>query len=383
MNKEIARRSRNRKGERGSVLVLSAVGMLSLLLAVGLGVDISHLYLAKNELQNAADASALAGASGLNFDDTGITVATNRAVKAMNSYEFDKTGVVFPRTNVRFAKNLEDFDSGSDYSEAGAAAVAADIRFVKVNTPLSPVPVSFVGFVLGSSRNLSAEAVAGVSAPLNVFSGYLPVCLADDDVMVIRPGNLYTVRAAPQNSVSPGNYQVLAIDGPGASDDRIGLASGVKNPVGAHGYVDTKPGVSAGAVRQGINTRFDDYAAGMDPVDYPPDTNIKEGISFEDYRQGSSENSEPPSPSHTDIAVAGRRVVLIPIVKKSQFDGGRTNVQIDRFGTFFLRTKVSGGNGGDFEVEYLGVGVVVGSGGYDPTGDPNFGPPITKPVLYR
>jgi hypothetical protein len=121
----------------------------------------------------------------------------------------------------------------------------------------------------------------------------------------------------------------------------------------------------------------------MSPVDYPPDTNIKEGISFEDYRQGSSANSEPPSPSHTDIAVAGRRVVLIPIVKKSQFDGGRTNVQIDRFGTFFLRTKVSGGNGGDFEVEYLGVGVVVGSGGYDPTGDPNFGPPITKPVLYR
>src|SRR3990172_3072705 len=112
MNREVSRRMRNRRGERGSVLVLSAVGMLSLILAVGLGVDISHLYLAKNELQNAADASALAGASGLNFGSSGITEATNRAVKAMNSYEFNKTGVVFPRENVRFGKNLSDFDSG-------------------------------------------------------------------------------------------------------------------------------------------------------------------------------------------------------------------------------------------------------------------------------
>lgn len=46
-----------------------------------------------------------------------------------------------------------------------------------------------------------------------------------------------------------GNYQILAIDGPGASDDRIGLASGVRKPVGPGEYVDTKPGVSGGPVR--------------------------------------------------------------------------------------------------------------------------------------
>jgi len=50
---------RNRKGERGSILATSAIGMLSILLAVGLGVDISRFYLAKTELQNAADAAAL------------------------------------------------------------------------------------------------------------------------------------------------------------------------------------------------------------------------------------------------------------------------------------------------------------------------------------
>jgi uncharacterized membrane protein len=54
--------NKKRKSQRGSILALSAVAMLSILLAAGLGVDISRFYLAKNELQNAADAAALAAA---------------------------------------------------------------------------------------------------------------------------------------------------------------------------------------------------------------------------------------------------------------------------------------------------------------------------------
>ncbi|HZE68482.1 MAG TPA: Tad domain-containing protein [Pyrinomonadaceae bacterium] len=371
---------RDNKSERGSIMFMSAVGMLSLLLAVGLGVDISHLYLAKNELQNAADASALAGASGLNFTGGGIHKATDRAVTEMNNYEFNKTGVVFARTDVRFARNLTDFDRATDMSEAAAssAAVAPEIRFVKVKTPVSPVRISFVGFVLGSTRNLTADAVAGVSAPLNVFTGYLPLFLIDDnDLSTLVPGNLYTVRGAPQNSISPGNYQILAIDGSGGSDDRIDLASAVQNPVGPGGYVETKPGVTSGAIRQGINTRFDDYASGMDPAAFPPDTNVKEGITYQEYLSG----SPTQAPSHE--GVDGRRVVILPIMKISEVGNGRTDVQIDHFGAFFLRTKVSGGNGGDIQAEYIGISVNVGNGYYDPSGTDNPGPSIVKPVLYR
>jgi hypothetical protein len=316
----------------------------------------------------------------LDFSSQGITHATDRAVAQMNKYEFDNTQVSFPRANVRFAANLSDFDNGTGLSEAQAAntATAPTIRFVKVTTPLLPVNIAFVSGVVGNSLNLSANAVAGVSVPLNTFSGYLPVSVVEEDGMdTILPGQLYTFRGDPQGSVSPGNYQILAIDGSGASDDRVGLASGVRNPVGPGGYVDTKPGVSSGAVRQGLNTRFDDYASGLDPVTYPPDANIKEGITYAQYQAGSPSQS----PSHTGFP--GRRVVLIPIVRRSQFDNGRTSVQIDHFGAFFLRSKVQGGNGGDLQAEYIGVGVVVGNGEYDPGGAVNPGPPITKPVLYR
>ena len=380
MNRLVQRK--NRKGEQGSILAMSALGMLSLLLAVGLGVDITHLYLAKNELQNSADASALAGASGLNFTPGGIYDATERAKKEMNKYEFNNQGVVFTDDNVRFASNLNDFDGGPGLNKTAAAApgIASTIRFVKVITPVSPVPMSFVGFVLGSSRNLTAQAVAGVSAPLTNFMGYLPLFLIDDNSLsTFTPGNLYTIRSAPQNSVSPGNYQILAIDGAGGADDRIDLASAVQNPVGPGGYVDTKPGVTAGAIRQGINTRFDDYGSGLDPITFPPDTNIKEGITYQQYLDGSPANTQTPS----HAGVEGRRVVLLPIMKISEVDSGRTTVQIDHFGAFFLRSKVSGGNGGDIQAEYIGITVVVGDGIYDPFAPPNPGPSIVKPVLYQ
>ena len=72
-----------RKRERGSILATSAIGMLSILLAVGLGVDISRFYLTKTELQNAADAAALAGVSGLNGSAAGY-YESNRSRGAGN-----------------------------------------------------------------------------------------------------------------------------------------------------------------------------------------------------------------------------------------------------------------------------------------------------------
>jgi len=368
------------RAERGSILATSALGMLSLLLAVGLGVDISHLYLAKNELQNAADAAALAGASGLDFQPSGINRAVNRAVDELkNRYEFDNDELVFDPNNVRFAANLSDFDSGPGFNAAAASsvAIAPTIRFVKVTTPQSPVNIAFVTMALGQSLDLSATAIAGASAPLNVYAGYLPVCVIEDCTLnTITPGQMYTFRGGASDFVTPGNYQVLAIDGAGGADDRTGLASGVQNVVGPGGYVDTKPGVTSGAVRQGVNTRFDDYAAGMDPAAYPPDTNIKTGITYAQYLAGTLTQS----PTHP--GVMGRRVVLIPIVRGCEFENGRDNVQIDHFGAFFLRDKVSGGSG-DLEAEYIGIGVMVGSGEYDPTATTNPGPVVTKPVLYR
>jgi Flp pilus assembly protein TadG len=347
--------------------------MLSILLAVGLGVDISRFYLAKTELQNAADAAALAAVSALNTSALGITKATDRAVAAMNSYDFNNTGVTVPRTNVQFAVNFD----GPYMSEGAAATQAANIRFVKVTTPPSAIGVSFAASVLGNSKNLSATATAGFSVPLNLFCNFLPVSVIDYG-SPISPGNTYTFRANTSGSVSPGNYQILAVAGEGGKDVRIGLAAGVDRCAapGEVYEIDTKPGLTSGAVRQGLNTRFDEYQTSqINPNDMPPDSNIKENIVYDQYKTGS------PFQAPKNVGVDGRRVVVIPIVKQDQYDQGRNTVRFDRFGTFFLQTKVGSGNGGEMVAEYIDD-IVLGQGGYDPNGAPVTGL-MAVPVLYK
>lgn len=365
---------RDRKGERGSILATAALSMTSLLLGVGLCVDISRFYLTKTELQNAVDAASLAGASALNSTPGGVTEATNRAVRAMNSHQFNKVMLNIPREKVQFAVNL----NGPYMSESSATTAAKDIRFVRVTTPDVSVAVTFASLVLGSQKTMKATATAGLSIPINSYCNFIPLSVIDYDVPM-TPGNVYTIRASTGESPSPGNYQILAVAGPGGNEVEYGIGGGVDACAepGAVYSVDTKPGLTSGKVRKGINTRFDDYqGTNLSPSEYPPDTNVKESITYKQYTDGSP-MQEPRNPG-----VYGRRIVLIPIVKLAEYDQGRNTVKFNRFGAFFLKTKVGGGNGGTLEAEYIEDRIVVGKGRYNPNG-PVGDPLLAAPVLYK
>src|SRR6185369_1261562 len=209
-----------RRRERGSVLATSAIGMLAVLLAVGLGIDISRLYLTKTELQNAADAAALAGVSGLNGHSQGISDAVFRATNTFNKYEFNKTGVQIDPGNFLFAVNL----NGPYMSQGEAALAPVNIRFVQVTTPSEPVGMSFAALVLGKTKNLNATATAGYSVTVNVLCPWLPAFVLDDPANPITQNHVYTFRLAPGDAISPGNYQLLAPVQLGGSGDREGMA---------------------------------------------------------------------------------------------------------------------------------------------------------------
>jgi Flp pilus assembly protein TadG len=376
-----------RRGERGSIMALSAVAMLSILLAAGLGIDISRFYLAKNELQNAADAAALAAASALNSSPSGITNARDRAMQEMNKYNFNNGTVSIAEPAIRFSVNL----NGTYLNFTDAYNSPANIRFVEVTTPQLAIPVSFAAMVLGTSKNLSATATAGLSVPLNSFCNFIPLSVIDYDVPMV-PGQTYTIRADTGGSPSPGNYQILAVAGPGGVDVGFGIGAGVDacaSP-GETYYVDTKPGLTAGKVRTGLNSRFDDYGGSqLDPTLEPPDTNIKEGITHDQYLSARDPNPLNPNYHSSTIyqgashpGVDDRRVVLIPIVKLAQYDAGRGTVTFDHFGAFFLKTKASGGSGGDIQAEYIDNRFAVGKGGYIPGGAAG-NPLLATPVLYK
>src|SRR5271170_3564787 len=62
---------RRRRSQRGQTILLIAVSMVSLLAMAALAIDVVTLYVARTEVQRAADAAALAGAKAL--ADSGVT----------------------------------------------------------------------------------------------------------------------------------------------------------------------------------------------------------------------------------------------------------------------------------------------------------------------
>lgn len=400
--------TKKRRGESGSILAVAAIGMLSFLLMAGLAIDISNMYVVGSELQNAADAAALAGASALNSNSGGITEAVNRAIVTMNNYKMNKVGITISRTDVRFAVNLSAFDSGGNgMSEADAAAAPTNIRFVRVTIPPKSVNVYFATVAaIGSTVDLSRKAVAGQSVAINYYCSLAPLSVVVDDATgaplnpeagcpnntTFTAGCTYTIRM-PSNgngngngngnnnggSVSAGNYLVLAIGGDrGGADARERLALGGLDCYNTSACVMTEPGLNSGPIRQGINVRFDQYNAGLNATSHPPDTNIKAGITYAQYTSGLSQHVTTPSNS----GIPNRRILLIPIINKSQYDNGRDDVCFVKVGAFFIRDPVPNGNGGDIRAEYIGDRVTLGNGGFLPGGAAG-NPQLTVAVLYK
>src|SRR5258705_11156599 len=104
-----------RRNERGSIVIMTALSMLLLLLMVGLCLDVSRIYVVRAELQNAADAAALTAAKELNGGDQGIDRAVARVNEIVNSQGFGKANVSI--NSITFAVNLypdSDYMSATD-----------------------------------------------------------------------------------------------------------------------------------------------------------------------------------------------------------------------------------------------------------------------------
>ena len=290
----------SRRGERGSVLAYTVLSLLFLFLAVGLGVDLSHLYSVHTEIQNAADAAALAGASALLLpEENKITTAVDRAVETLNKNKYNFNNEQFDevlakdaqRALVKFAVNLD-----GPYVDEATAIGMDQIRFVSVQTPTVPVNVFFSIPILGLTRTMSTTATAGLSVNSNVFCNFVPIavvegafggglgwldtngdgvrtpddCSPPPDPTKCNPntafcaGCKYKMVAGPGawEDTSPGNYQALDA-GDGARDLKLAIAGGTTNCITSNDdavfFTETEPGRMTGPITKGLNTRFDIY----------------------------------------------------------------------------------------------------------------------------
>ncbi|HST52863.1 MAG TPA: pilus assembly protein TadG-related protein [Pyrinomonadaceae bacterium] len=380
--RESTRAPRERRGERGATMVISVIGMLALILATGLAVDISHFYTAKAQLQTAADAAALAAASQLNSTTGGIKNAVAEGTKALNGYDF-KNSVTLTSANFTFATNI----NGSYVDYAAAQTNPSTVRFVKVVLPQESVGVTFSQIVLGGTKSMSATATAGMSVGLTMNKFYTAFTFVETAANPLVRGSAYSLAPKSYNDSSPMSYRVLTLADGSAPSPLV-----LTGPIHAYGYMTggytvaqltatspptnlTAPSMCRSA-QIGINTRFGDYTVhpSVNATDEPPDTITQENITYQQYTDMQGNGVVQDS-----RGVKNRRVITLPIVQQPNYNTSTRNVTADRVGAFFIKAKI--GTSCAFSVEYIGEQMAVPVGTYSP-GSPQ-SHDLSIPVLYK
>lgn len=392
-----------RRGERGSVTIMTAILLFGLVFLLSLAIDVSRIYMVRASLQNAADAAALAGARELNSGPTGLIDADAEARAIVNEYGFNRSGLTAPNatiTTVEFAASL----GGTWYTGPGGVPSGSEntIRFIRVTTQNANVTMFFGARVLGSTHVEQRQAVAGMSVGLNRICNFFPIALA------LTPANQAALTTGSQvtaaytdgitgsqvtNGVPDHSFAVIqipAITGTG-NIETIQLAAGLSGICATIGDVKTLDSSQSAnsnngrdAIAKGANTRFDIFPNGagqLDAATFPPDLNIYQGLTAVQYLAG----SPALAPSHT--GEDDRRVLVMPVIEPLD-PGASPTITITKFGAFLLRYQVAGGSncgpntwcGADLQLEYLGDAFAIGKGFFDPTGGTSS---LTKAVLYQ
>ena len=272
-----------KSSERGSVIAIVAVSAVFVLGFFTLSLDAGRLYVLKEQLQTAADAGALAGASLLPGSPTGATTAAINTVVANGVPAQDVSATVSGATGTQLTVTITE------------------------RAPL------FFGPLIGiPSAQVSAVAGAAIGQ-LTTFSGLLPLGV---EFSTWTTGQTYTIKIG-NGSDSNGDFgPVWFGDGsPGATTYEQDLINGTQLPISVGQTISTQPGDMVGPTEQGLSARLAACQAS--------------GQSLEDGQSGTS-----------STAVNSPCMLYLPIIAPPS--GGRTTVTVLGFAAFWLEA-VHGG----------------------------------------
>jgi Flp pilus assembly protein TadG len=316
--------------DRGAVIIYTAFFLVVLLGFVGLGVDVAKFMATRTQLQRAADAAALAGASAVDYA-TGQVMADTATARAIETAALNRAFVGGPKTVTLLANDVT-FPS------------VTEVRVTVRRDPSTDgALVTHVAQVLGvRSLDLSATATAKAEPAGAIDCGLAPLFVNLPEGETPRPGCSpgYVLKVGGGMG-SNGNYggltyptcpngECAGMGTTGADLYRCLLENGFCCTVASGQTLDTEPGNMSGPTRQSMQARFN------------ADTDRREGICYGDY-QGN-----------------GQRVVYVPVTTAPE--GGRATVRVLSFGAFFLKNIPGSGNNSFLEGEFLYT-ALPGSGG--------------------
>ena len=307
------------RSQAGSILFVVAAGIVAFIGIAGLAIDLGMLYNVRTDLQNAMDAAAMAAATQLNGRASGINNAVTQAMNATNNYYFNTTTVDVAAADVTFSASRDCGGGGYGcyVDQATATGVAPTIRFVRVHKE-KPIDLALLKVIpgVGSTTNVSAEAVAGQSPPVNVVNdGLIPIAPnSADGPFVAGVETVLRFASAPR-------YLVLDLPPIVGAGPVSTLTFGVHGSIGIGDPVPLDLFVPKGHVIAGLTARFNS------------DTESSVGIGYSLYTQNGIGN--------------GRRILPLAMVS-----GSPPSLSVYDLVCFFMTSPVDPSTG-DITGEFI------------------------------
>jgi len=194
--------------QRGAHTVAFLVAVVTLFFSMGLGIDAGRLWVAKSEMQNAADACALAAASALNgaidlqvAEDLGMTVG------ARNQVDFQTKNITFNvNSSVRFSATLNGV-----YQPKSLVANPGDMKYVRCTID-SPAVSYFLFRVVNiiapgtvGTKVVGSTAVATLEPSITSCAIPIGACAKGSDANLNQPNWGWTVGDWMTARLSPGS----------------------------------------------------------------------------------------------------------------------------------------------------------------------------------
>ena len=240
-----------RRGDEGAVLVWVACFLMAALWCVALAVDVGKVMAARTELQAAADAAALAGASAID-PDTGEIVQDSARVRAAavafrnEAYEGVTTPIVIdPAVDVEFPTPNR---------------VRVTVR--REDATGNPVVLHFAQTVGIPNLDVRARATAEAQQLTDICEGLAPFAPAQPPNGIPFSSDCdstYLLKVGAQEN-QQGNFQLLEypecneddFTGGGASAVSYYIVNGYDCCVGIGDEIETQPGNEVGPVKTAL-----------------------------------------------------------------------------------------------------------------------------------
>lgn len=356
-------RPRTLARERGAVAIIMALTIVVLVAFAGLALDLGKLYVAKTELQNSADACALAAAREL----TGVSAAQFALAESAgietgirNLVMFQSEPVALPENSaVTFSATL---NAALPWQNKTAfvgytPAQAATIKYVRctVNRPgianwFMQVLNILPGVAIGD-QTVNATAVASTQGAQTNCALPVAICeekLNDPDPLKRLKKGDWIAGALDPNGAQKGSFRWVDFGGKGGGAKQIKdivAGSGACNMPAPSVPLDLKPGNNNG-VNDAWNTRFGVYHGAYNgPADgvpdftgfsYTPFSWMAQRDAYGDFQNKRNSNTPYQGDDATDLdtkgtpsskaahaAGADRRLNIVPVVNCAAFDANK------------------------------------------------------------